>query len=259
MAIAARAVPTAIMRLIGNGADCLARDDTATGRDGARALVVLGSPRSGTTLLATAIGAHPAVALLSEDLDGGMFRVVGGKLPAVKLCTPNQVDLDRRWRTSYELIEWNGWLRKNIGYRMPRSRLSLRDMAARTELKVLCVLRDPAHNLAALKRRENKRDAVCRDIVRRTYRLYRRLPGEPRIDARIVSFDRLVQAPEAQLRRMCEWLGLAFDAGMLNAPQLNPLYPEAGFRADRAADAGARDGAPAGLWDEYQALLALAI
>lgn len=223
-----------------------------------RALIVIGAPRSGTTLLATALGAHSRVALLSEDLNGGVFRVVGGKLPALKLCAPNQIDLDRRWRPVYGLIERNGWLRKNLGYRLPSSRLSLRDMSLRAELKVLCLLRDPGRNIDALKRRENKRDAVCRDIVRRTYRLFRRLSGEPLMDMRFVSFDRFVRSPEQQLGAICDWLGLTFEPAMLEAPKLNPFYPEAGFRAEKAALPGAAP-ADAALDGEYRSLLASAL
>jgi hypothetical protein len=229
-----------------------------------KGLVILGAPRSGTTLVASAIAAHPDVALLFEEFHGGMFRIMGGKLPAVKLCTPNEVDLDRRWHGAYAPIDRNGWLRKRIGYRLPRSRLSLRDMAARLELKAICLLRDPANNLAALKKRENRSDAVARDILRRTYDLYRRLPGERGIDSRIVSFDRLLRAPEAQIRLLCDWLGLRYDTVMLDAPRLNPLYPEAEFRVDKAAsaepaDERLRDSVPATLRADYDSLLARAL
>lgn len=223
-----------------------------------RALIVLGAPRSGTTLAATALGAHPRIALLSEDMHGGLFRIVGGKLPALKLCVPNQIDLDRRWRPAYALVDRNGWLRKNLGYHLPHSRLSLRDMAEKAELKVLCLLRDPGRNIDALKRRENKNDRVCRDIVQRTYALFRRLGDEPAIDARIVSFDRFVQNPEPQLRAICDWLGLGFDPLMLEAPKLNPFYPESGFLPEKAASAEASSREPA-LDSEYRALLARAL
>jgi Sulfotransferase family len=230
-----------------------------------RALVVLGAPRSGTTLLATALGVHPGVALLSEECEGGMFTFVGGKLPGVKLCVPNHVDLDRRWHWYYEPLRRVRWLRQNFNYRLPRSRLSLRDMAARAELKIVCILRDPRANLDALRRRGGRSEAVCRDMLRRMYRLYERLPGEPGIEVQFIAYERFVHDPEAQLRGLCRWLELPFDPGMLEAPRLNLAYPEAGFRTDRATipaeadnDAGA-DGELAALRRRHAALIGRAL
>jgi hypothetical protein len=229
------------------------------------AIVVLGAPRSGTTLLATAIGAHPLIALLFEDPYGSMFRVLGGKLPAVKLCTPNQIEIDRRWRAIYGSIEWNGWLRKHVAYLLPRSRLSLRDMAKLAEIKAVCLVRDPGGNIDALRRRENKPVGISRYLLRRTYSIYEQLAAEPGIDARIVSFDRFVREPEGQLRRLCLWLDLPFDARMLDAPRLNPLYPEETFRGDKSAMASdgraakPEDAYLAGLRTRYEALLARAL
>jgi hypothetical protein len=232
-------------------------------RNGAAAagiLVVVGAPRSGTTLVATALAAHPAVSMLMEDGDGAVFRLIGGKLPAVKLCTPNQIDLDHRRHWTYRLVGWNGWLRKRIGHRPPLSRLSLREMAARATLIVVAVLRDPAANLEAISRRSGRNERAGRDILRRTYDVYERLPKELGIEPHFVSFDRLVRDPEAGLRRLCERLGLPFSAAMLDAPRLNPVYPEATFRADRATAPGAashqqEDGGLAALRARYEGFL----
>ena len=234
------------------------------GVSGITALVVLGAPHSGTTLMATAIGAHRAVAMLYEEYTGAMFNVIGGKIPAVKLCTPLQVDLDRRWRGYYDAVLWNGWMRKRIGYRLPRSRLSLRDMSRRAKLKIVCMLRDPVNNIASLRRREGRSDVLTHDMLRRTYRLYRQLLDEPLIDTRMVSFEQFVLAPEEKLRGLCQWAGLDYDPQMLTAPRLNPLYPEGGFRRDKAASSRDADSRHDGLelrelWSDHRALLARAL
>lgn len=227
-----------------------------------RAIVVLGAPRSGTTLVATALGAHAGIAFLSEDVNGGMFRFVGGKLPGVKLCTPVHVDIDRHWRWYYEPLRRVRWLRRHFNYRLPRSKLSLRDMAARADLKVVCILREPQSNMAAIRRRADRSERVCRDMLRRTYALYEKLPLERGMEPRFLSYERFVSEPEAQLRDLCEWIGLPFDVAMLEAPRLNPKYPEAAFRAanDDGADAAGAlaDAELTALTDRYRAFLALA-
>ena len=228
--------------------------------------MVLGAQRSGTTLVATALAAHPAIALLMEERRGGLFRIAGGKMPAVKLCTPSQVDLDRRWRAIYQLGRRIGWVARNFDYRMPRSRLSLRDMAARAELKAVCLIREPSASLAALRRRENRSDRIGRDILRRTYDIFERLTDEPRIEPQILSFDRFVRDPKTQLGRLCDWLDLPFDSAMLDAPRLNPFYPAETFRVEKAAPpprpgprSGQADPELAGLRARYEALLACAL
>lgn len=229
---------------------------------------MLGAPRSGTTLLASALGAHPAVALLLGERRGGIFRIAGGKIPAVKLCTPTDVDLDRHWQPIYHLFAGHvfgkiGWINRNFDHRMPRSRLSLRDLAKRIELQALCLIREPTASIASLRRRENRTETAAREILRRTYRIYEKLPDEPRVKHRILSFDRLVSDPEAQLRGVCDWLGLPFDRAMLEAPRLNPIYPESGFRAEKATTAPEPadvrpDDDLAALRARYDALLARA-
>jgi hypothetical protein len=226
-------------------------------------IVVLGAPRSGTTLLANVVGAHPRIAMMFEELHGGAFRVIGGKIPGVKLCTPNQVDLDRRFGPLNRVIGLSGWLRKNVGYRMPSSRVSLRDMMAVADLHLLCLIRDPARALDAIRRRERLTEAVCHDILVRTYRLFDRLHGEPDLRCQVISLDRLLHDPEQQIRRICDWLGVEFDTAMLDGPRHNHLYPEQEFRSDRAADARsapyARPPLIAPLQARYETLLARAL
>lgn len=238
-------------------------DSTRKGPDG-RALIVLGAQRSGTTLVATAIGAHSGIAMLNEERHGAMFKVVGGKLPAVKLCTPSQVQMDRRWNPIFHLIFKIDWILHRIAYRTPRSRISLRDMTDRAELLAVCLIRDPSASLDALRRREKWPEKAFRDTLRRTYRLFEQLPREPRIQFCIMSYDRFIRDPETQLRRLCQWLGLSFDPAMLEAPRLNPYYPETTFRVEKASDRpefGHRedDAELAELRRHYEALLAQAL
>ena len=230
-------------------------------------IVVLGTPRTGTTLLANIIGAHSGVGMLFEDPHGAAFRLIGGKIPAVKLCIPNQVDLERRWHPFYRIARLCGWSRKNIGYRLPVSRLSLRDMADRNDLKLVCLIRDPNCALDALRRREKLREEICSDMLRRTYRLYETILDEWSGQVCVLSFDRLLRDPEGQTRRLCTRIGLQYEQAMLDAPRFNHLYPEDGFRAERAApeaadghaiSAGRLRAHPA-IWASYLSLLRLAI
>jgi len=227
-----------------------------------RGLLVLGAPRSGTTLIASALGAHPAIAMLLEEWNGAMFRMSWGKLPAVKLVMPEQIQLAHRGHRLYNLAMRSSWVRRRLGHRLPRSRLSLRDMATRGEMAVVCVLRDPGANVESLERGHERPPAIAREIVAKTYDVFEALP-EPGLTPRFVSFDRFLTVPERQLHSLCDWLRLPFHPGMLAAPSLNAYYPDTRFRSElavpeAAAPPAGEDRALEALRARHRALLARA-
>ncbi|WP_156092844.1 sulfotransferase [Rhodovibrio salinarum] len=205
-------------------------------------LLILGVSRGGTTLLATALGAHPRIACLDEDLTGAFNRVVGDKIRGLKLCVPNHVELHRRWTPWCAPGLWFGATRKSLTMnKVPKSRLSIADLAGFGDTQCVAVLRDPRAVVGAIGRRENRSSRVA------AYRWHRSvdvadglssLPGRPPL---IVDFDRLVQNPETVLRGLCSGMDLEFTDALLNAPSLNRRYPGSGFDASRAGAAGSED------------------
>lgn len=205
-------------------------------------IVLLGAARGGTTLLATAVGAHPQVACLDEDLTCAHDRIVGGKIRAVKLCVPNHVELTRRWTPWATPGLWFGSTRKSLWMnRRPLSRYSIADITELGDTQHVGIVRDPRAVIAAIRRRENRSPKVAAYRVRRCVEV---LEGLSELAARppaIVAFDRLVQAPEAVLRALCDRLEIAFDPGMLDAPTVNRRYPGIGFDPERSGAAGHDD------------------
>jgi len=59
-------------------------------------LLIIGAPRSGTTLLAAMIGAHSKVAMLIEDRFFSIKKLTGKEVLANKLCIPHQLEIDRK-------------------------------------------------------------------------------------------------------------------------------------------------------------------
>lgn len=206
-------------------------------------LLILGTARGGTTLLATVLGAHPMIACLDEDLTGAFDRVVGGKIRAVKLCVPNHVELTRRWQPVFTPGLWFGAVRKTMAMnRVPRSRLSIMDLLGLGDVQCVLLLRDPRAVIGALGRRENRVPRVAAYRWRRSVEvaaaLVDRAGDRPPV---IVEFDRLVREPETVLRGICDRLSLSFSPEMLKGPTLNTRYPAAGFDAVRTGTAGHDD------------------
>ena len=205
-------------------------------------LLVLGASRGGTTLLATLLGAHPDIACLEEDLTGAFDRIVGGKIKGLKLCVPNHVELDRRWRPALTPGLWFGATRKSLFMnRWPKSRWSIRELMALGDTQCVVVLRDPRAVIGSIARRENRSHAVAAYRWTRAVEVAEALRGIAARPPVIVDFDRLVSAPGTVARGLCARLTLAETANMLAAPALNSRYPEADFDPARAGSAGHDD------------------
>jgi hypothetical protein len=205
-------------------------------------MLVLGASRGGTTLLATALGAHPQIACLDQDLTCAHHLLVGGKIRGVKLCVPNHVELTRRWNPLFTPGLWFGTTRKSLLMnRQPKCRFSIADMTRLGDTQHVGIVRDPNAVIGAIRRRENRSLRVAAYRYRRCLEV---LDALDEIAARppvLVAFDRLVQAPEAALRGLCAALEVPFDPTMLEAPAVNRRYPGDAFDASRAGPAGHAD------------------
>lgn len=202
-------------------------------------LIVLGASRGGTTLLATALGAHPRIACLDEDLTGAFDLVVGGKIRAVKLCVPNHIELTRRWNSVFAPGLWFGTTRKSLFMNQwPKSRHTLTDLSQLGDVQPIGIVRDPQAVLGAIRRRENRSLKVAAYRWTRCIEVLDELASVATRPPLIVCFDRLVKAPETTLKALSRALAIEFDPAMLDAPQVNHRYPNAGFDTSRTATAG---------------------
>lgn len=205
-------------------------------------LLILGASRGGTTLLATALGAHPRIACLDEDLTGAFDRIVGDKVRALKLCVPNHVELHRRWNPLYTPGLWFGATRKSLAMnRLPKSPRSIADLHALGDTQCIAILRDPRAVLGAIAKRERRSVRVAAYRWQRAIEVADGLSGLPGRPPVMIDFDRLVREPEAVLAGVCSRLELGFDDGVLAAPAFNRRYPGRAFDAGRAGAAGNDD------------------
>ena len=200
-------------------------------------LLVLGVSRGGTTLSSAALGSHPDIAMLDEDLHGGVFHVTGGKTGGVKLCVPNQAELERRWHWIYTPGVSNGFFRKSLFMnKIPKSPLSIMDYLDHGPCQVVCVLRSAEDVLQSIMKRENKSLKVASYRWQRYIEIFAELKGlnHPHLLSPVyLNFDSLVQAPEQTLKALCAKIDLDFHPNMLEAPQRNDRYKSKGFDASR--------------------------
>lgn len=192
-------------------------------------ILVLGTPRSGTTLVSSAIGAHEKICLLDEEFHMAAARVAGGKKGAVKLCIPNHIQMKRKWKWWWTPIRFNGFLRKRVHYALPRSYYSLSDYLQQFDCRIVCILREPVKALAALDRRGHLELSRALRVMNQAYDIYAQLLDVAPDQVAFLSFDRFLQDPEGQCLRICDFVGETFSPEMLEAPKRNKRYQGKSF------------------------------
>lgn len=207
--------------------------------------LVLGAPRSGTTLLTAMIGSHSNVAMHNEVLDPTFMKTVGKPLVGNKLCVPNQIELTAKkpaWlrllgRSVHErLYRWNYFENR------PESVLSIEDyLQPPHPVKVIGIIRNGNAVITSIMRRgmqsfETAAHRWCRGID--VLHVLRERMGD---DFFLLTFEQLVSAPEATLRDVCNFLAVPFESGMLEGYAHTPIYSNGSIDPERASQ-HKRDG-----------------
>lgn len=202
-------------------------------------LLILGAPRSGTTLTAAMLGCHSKIAVLNENLDGSVQRILSKQVRGVKLCVPNQIELSRR--NSFVTKPALGLFRQ-VGIRSlipwPSSRWSIRDYQKRTpNLRIVAVIRDVRDVIASIRRRGNQPTRVAEYRWSRAVEVLSTLYAESPKHLIIVLYSRLVASPNATMKNILEELDLDFEEDVLEGYRHTPQYTgNQSIRAEKARE-----------------------
>ena len=193
-------------------------------------LLIVGCPRSGTTLLASMIGCHTRVGMLNEDVSGKwMNKILGKPIAANKLCIPNQVQMKRGGVFSRRLFKKLGFIKE-----APRSIFSLEEYLEVPTLKIVAIIRDGNDAIASMMNRGGStlrtgshRWVRATDTI---YELRTRYPDR----VLVIAFERLLLEPQASLNEVCYFLDIAYEKEMLSGCLYNPRYPETKLNGNKA-------------------------
>jgi hypothetical protein len=195
-----------------------------------RYLLLIGAPRSGTTLLATMIGRHTDVGMVNEDISGkGLIKILGKPLTGNKLCVPNQIQLHRRGGLVLTLLRKLG-----ITSESPRSRHCILDYLELPNLKLVAIVRDGNDSIASMVARGETRfkKAARRwgEAIEAIFELRARFSER----VLVVTFEELVLRPANTLEKLCAFLEIEFQEQMMDGYKYNRYYPRNALNKEKA-------------------------
>lgn len=193
-----------------------------------RHLLIIGAPRTGTTLLATMIGRHTEIGVLNEDKGWAMRRMLGRVIVGNKRCIPNQIELNMPSRLKIRL-----WKKLGLAKEYQSSYYSIEDYLRLPHIKVIGIIREGNDAVSSNMRRGKKgfRGAAyrwCR-AIEIIHELAMRIPES----VLVVSFEDLVLRPKANMERVAAFLEVDYQERMLEGPVYNPWYPENGMNPEK--------------------------
>jgi sulfotransferase family protein len=191
-------------------------------------LLIIGAPRTGTTLLATMISRHTEIGVLNEDKGWSMRRLLGKTVVGNKRCIPNQIELRRP-----TLLHMRLWKKLGLAKEYQSSQFSIEDYLTLPAIKIIGIIRNGNDSVSSGMRRGNKsfRGACyrwCR-AIEIIHELKTRFPEL----VLVVSFEDLVLHPRENMVRVAEFLKVEYQERMLEGPVYNPWYPESGMNEEK--------------------------
>jgi hypothetical protein len=182
-------------------------------------VLILGCPRSGTSLLTGMVGAHPDVAMLWEDRSFAIKRIVGKRVAGNKLCVPNQIHRHPTWLE--RLSRRYGWF-----VHRHKSAVSIDRYLKEQDLRLVLIVRSPESIISSMMRRGDlDRDAAIARWSQGT-QILDELAQQEKERSVVVQFEELLQSPRAHIEAISAFLGLPFSEQMLEGHKHTKLYDQ---------------------------------
>lgn len=205
-------------------------------------VLIVGSPRSGTSLLTGMLAVHSEVAMGFEDFDFGCKGVIGKQVWGNKLTIPNEIRLDPDPRKSQRDI-WTRLedaVRAFLGrprrfspwgygydppfYKPPRHRqITIDTYVEKFNVHLVALIRNPDHVIESMQKR---RGTSLRKAKRRFAGATRNVhKSQERYDkVSIVRFKDLVEQPAGIMKLLCERFNINFERSMTEGFKAVPQY-----------------------------------
>jgi len=183
-------------------------------RHNGRYLLVLGLARSGTSFLASLLGGHPDINMLSECFDAGFTRLIGKKYAGNKLCI-HQIRYNELSPVPLRVVTTGSKTRAVC-------RMLIQDYMM-LDAKIIIILRNTGDVIKSMVNRTACREDWAEKVVRSNLtQLNRVMDGE----CHVVGYTSLCENKVNTLKEICEYLELEYSPLMLEGEKRNWVYPE---------------------------------
>lgn len=189
-------------------------------KDKREKLLIIGPPRSGTSLIASMIGAHPEIGIMIEDMHFVIHKIGGKRIIGNKLCLPQQIDINKKASIFSRVMQRMGMLLNH-----PRADQSINDYLRYEEMKIIGIIRDGDKVVESIQKRGKKNYSTALFRWEKALEIIDAVKSKIKDRMIIVSYDKFLQNPENQLKKICRFLNVSFDSNMMNGLKYIPLYP----------------------------------
>jgi|AntRauTorcE11898_2_1112593.scaffolds.fasta_scaffold00135_14 hypothetical protein len=187
-------------------------------------VLIVGAPRSGTSLLTWLLGSQDGIALSSEVNGKAWYRVVGHDVVGVKLCVPEQIQLRPQTpvRRNLKRIEkhLSRPLHRVFGppFHRPHTpaKMSIEDFLEFENPHVICVVRDPHEVVGSIMKRGDEPRWAAQRMYKSAIDIIYSVWNENPDRVSLVDFDKLVERPAAIVGNLCRSIGVDFDEERLS-------------------------------------------
>ena len=197
-------------------------------------LLVVGLPRSGTSLLASLIGAHPKVSMTNEDFTKNWLSNIGKPIVGNKLCVPRQLDWDRKNTISIRLLNKFGLLTL-----WPKSRYAITDYLNLPNLQIIGIKRNSDQVYKSLCNRgavtwkplggDISKKPLSEEVIDYTITRGKEILGrlEAKDNSYFINFEQLLENTEKEIQLVFEKLNLEYNESIISqATKWNWMYPK---------------------------------
>ena len=186
------------------------------------------------------IGAHPHVAMTSEDHCHGAEKAVGVAVWGNKLTVPNQITLNPQpdprsyWKRFEDGIRGFLGRPRGGGQLHPTYQTTIRTYVEEKDARVIGMIRSPNQVVDSIIRRGNQSpEEAKRRWVRAVQAIGTVIQDYPDRSL-VVRFSDLVQEPQETMERTCSFLNVSFSPKMLDGFKYTPQYDRDDIDEERA-------------------------
>lgn len=207
-------------------------------------LLIVGAPRSGTTVISSVIGHHTHIGIINEDVTGRVERIIGKSIIGNKLCIPHQIEIENRKNiiaVKLKMVMKNitplkiifKWMQKNVFFINfvvgTRGKYSIKDYLDKN-FYVVGIIRNKMECIDSQIRHGNAPPSFAYYRWKRTIEILNELYEKEQDKILIISYEKFLENPTSEMRRFCYYIGLEFKASMIDGAGMNSTYNISGIK-----------------------------